>query len=61
MPPDHPLQAVVHSADPMRALAELDIDELVADVHHHHHHHQTPLIEKVLGPAECSPGDGYDE
>jgi len=25
MPPDHPLQAVVHSADPMRALAELDI------------------------------------
>jgi hypothetical protein len=30
MPPDHPLQAVVHSADPMRALAELHIDELVA-------------------------------
>ena len=54
-PPDHPLQTVVHSADPVRALAELDIDELVADVHHHHH--QTRLIEKALGVEECRPDD----
>jgi hypothetical protein len=59
MPPDHPLQTVVHAADPVRALAELDIDELVADLHHHHH--QTQLIEKVLGPAECRPGDDEDD
>jgi hypothetical protein len=49
MPPDHPLQTVVHAADPLAALAELDIDELIADGHHHHH--QTLLIEKVLGPG----------
>jgi hypothetical protein len=63
MPLDHPLQTVVHSADPVRALAELDIDELVADVHHHHHHHhhETQLIEKELGPAECRPGDEDDD
>jgi hypothetical protein len=61
MPVDHPLQAVVHSADPVRALAELDIDELVADVHHHHH--EAEFIEKALGPAECRPGveDGDDD
>ena len=59
MPLDHPLQTVVHSADPVRALAELDIDELVADVHHHHH--ETQLIEKELGPAECRPGDEDDD
>jgi hypothetical protein len=59
MPPDHPLQTVAHSADPARALAELDIDELVSDVHHHHHESQ--LIEKVLGPADCRPGDEVDE
>jgi hypothetical protein len=59
MPPDHPLQTVVHSADPMRALAELDFDELVADVHHHHH--ETQFIEKVLGQAECRPGDEDDD
>jgi hypothetical protein len=56
MPPDHVLQTVVHSADPVRALAELDIDELVADVHQHHH--ETQLIEKAVGPAECGPDDG---
>lgn len=55
MPPDHPLQAVVHSADPVAALAELDFDEFLADVHHHSHH--TQLIEKALGPAQCKPGD----
>jgi hypothetical protein len=55
MPPDHPLQTVVHSADPARALAELDIDELVADLHHHHHPMQ--LVEKALGSEECRPGD----
>jgi hypothetical protein len=59
MPPDHPLQTVVHSADPVRALAELNIDELVAEVHHHHR--ETQLIEKELGPAECQPADDeYD-
>jgi hypothetical protein len=55
MPPDHPLQAVVHSVDPMRALAELDVDELVADLHQHHH--QRPLVEKELGTDGCRPGD----
>lgn len=56
MPPDHPLQTVVHSADPARALAELDIDELVADLHDHHH--QVQLSEKALGTeGECRPGD----
>ena len=59
MPPDHPLQTVVHSADPVRALAELDIDELVADVHHRHH--ETQFIEKTLGQAECRPGDEDDD
>lgn len=59
MPPDHPLQTVVHSADPVRALAELDIDELVAEVHQHHQ--DTPLLEKELGPAECQPDDDEDE
>jgi hypothetical protein len=56
MPPDHVLQMVVHSADPVRALAELGIDELVADVHQHHHETQ-----KALGSAECRPGDDEDE
>lgn len=55
MPPDHPLQTVVHSADPVRALAELDIDGLIAEVHHRHH--ETQLIEKELGPAGCQPAD----
>lgn len=60
MPPDHPLQVVVHSADPARALAELDIDELVADLHDHHH--QVQLIEKALGTeGECRPGDDEDD
>jgi hypothetical protein len=59
MPSDHPLRTIVHSADPAAALAELDIDELVAEVHHHHH--ETPLIEKALGAAECRPGDDQDD
>jgi hypothetical protein len=59
MPPDHPLQTVVHSADPVRALAELDIDELVADVHHHHH--QMQLVEKALGTEECRPDEDEDD
>jgi hypothetical protein len=59
MSPDHPLQTVVHSADPVAALAELDFDELLADLHHHSH--QTELIEKALGPAECKPGDNEDD
>jgi hypothetical protein len=58
MPPDHPLQTVVHAADPVRALAELDVDELVADMHlHHHETHETQLVDKALGSAECRPGD----
>ena len=59
MPLDHPLQTVVHSADPVAALAELDIDELVADLHHHHH--QTQHVDKAIGPAECRPGADNDE
>lgn len=59
MPPDHPLQTVVHSADPVRALAELNVDELVAEVHHHHR--ETQLIDKELGPAGCQPADNSDE
>ena len=59
MPPDHPLQAVVHSADPAAALAELDVDELVAEVHHHHH--ETQLIEKALGAEEFRPDDDEDD
>ena len=50
MPPDHPLQTVVHSLDHVAALQHLDFDE-------HQHHHATPLIEKVLGDAECRPTD----
>jgi hypothetical protein len=60
MPPDHPLQTVVHAADPVRALAELDVDELVADMHvHHHETHETQLIDKALGSAECRPGEDH--
>jgi hypothetical protein len=58
MPPDHPLQTVVHAADPVRALAELDVDELVADMHlHHHETHETQLIDKALASAECGLAD----
>jgi hypothetical protein len=59
MPPDHPLQTVVHAADPLRALAELDFDELVADLHDHHH--QTLIKEKALGAEECLPPDEDEE
>jgi hypothetical protein len=59
MPPDHPLQTVVHAADPVRALAELDFDELVADLHDHHH--QTLIREKALGAEECRPDDDDDD
>lgn len=58
MPPDHPLQTIVHADDPVRALAELDIDRLVVDLHHHH---DTQLIEKVLGTEECRPSDDEDD
>jgi hypothetical protein len=59
MPQDHPLQTVVGSLDPVSALQQLDFDELTSDLHQHHHH-ETQLIEKVLAPAECRPGD-YDD
>jgi hypothetical protein len=58
MPPDHPLQTVVHSLDPVAALRQLDLDELAA--HSHEHHHETAFIEKVLAPAECRPDDADD-
>jgi hypothetical protein len=58
MPPDHPLQIVVHSLDPVAALQQLDLDELAADTHMHHH--ETSFIEKVLAPAECRPDDDDD-
>jgi hypothetical protein len=32
MPPDHPLQAVVHAPDPQAALAELNLDHAVEDL-----------------------------
>jgi hypothetical protein len=61
MPPDHPLQTVVHAADPVRALAELDVDELLADVHHHHHETAaTELVDKALDSAECRPDEDRD-
>jgi hypothetical protein len=58
MPPDHPLQIVVQSLDPVAALRQLDLDELAADAHQHHH--ETAFIEKVLAPAECRPDDDDD-
>jgi hypothetical protein len=67
MPLDHPLQAVVHSADPVAALQALDIDDLIAEAHDHHH--EVERMEKALGDpseaarlhaaarsAECRPG-----
>lgn len=51
MPPDHPLQAVAGSLDPVAALRQLDFDELRFD--EHQHHHATAIVEKALGPAEC--------
>ncbi|MGX9789315.1 IniB N-terminal domain-containing protein [Mycobacterium sp. MMS18-G62] len=54
MPPDHPLQTVVHSLDPVAALQQLDFDE-------HQHHHATSIIDKVLAPAECRPDDHDDD
>src|SRR5215217_6748040 len=59
MPPDHPLQAVAASLDPVAALLQLDFDELAFD--EHRHHHETSLIDKVLAPAECRPGDDDDD
>lgn len=50
MPPDHPLQAVVHADDPVAALKALDIDDLIADLHDHHRDVQQ--IEKALGGPE---------
>jgi hypothetical protein len=59
MPPDHPLQTVVASLDPVAALQELDFGVLSFD--EHQHHHETSFIEKVLAPAECRPGDDDDD
>jgi hypothetical protein len=59
MPPDHPLQTVVYSADPVAALQALDIDDLIAE--EHDHHHETQFIEKALGLAKCRPGDEDDQ
>lgn len=55
MPPDHPLQDIVHALDPVAALRQLDLDEL--DFDEHLHHHATSIIDKVIGPAECRPDD----
>jgi hypothetical protein len=70
MPPDHPLQAVVHSDDPLSALQALDIDDLIAETHDHHR--EVERIEKALGSAgdvvslhvpavECRPTPEGDE
>ena len=53
MPADHPLQTVVHAADPLRALAELDFDM-------HDHHRETPVLHKALGAAEGRLDDDDD-
>jgi len=53
MPPDHPLQTVVHSDDPVSALRALDIDDLIAEAHDHHH--EVERIEKAVGdPGEAA-------
>jgi hypothetical protein len=53
MPPDHPLQTVVHSADPVAALQALDIDDLIAE--EHDHHHEVERMGKALGdPGEAA-------
>jgi hypothetical protein len=53
MPPDHPLQTVVHSADPVAALQALDIDDLIAEAHDHHH--EVERMGKALGdPGEAA-------
>jgi hypothetical protein len=69
MPPDHPLQTVAHSGDPLSALLALDIDDLIAETHDHHH--EVERIEKALGEpgdvvslhvpaAECRPAPEYE-
>jgi hypothetical protein len=53
MPPDHPLQTVVHSADPVAALQALDIDDLIDE--EHDHHHEVERMGKALGdPGEAA-------
>jgi hypothetical protein len=53
MPPDHPLQTVVHSADPIAALRALDIDAPIAEAHDHHH--EVERMGKALGdPGEAA-------
>jgi hypothetical protein len=59
MPPDHPLQTVVGSLDPVAALQHLDFDELSIDVHQHHH--VTSLIGKVLADVVCRPEEDDGE
>jgi hypothetical protein len=69
MPPDHPLQEVVHSADLVGALRALDVEDLVADAHDHHR--EVQLIQKAVGgpdalsvharDVECLPQtEGFD-
>ena len=60
MSPEHPLHEDVHAvADPKPALAELGVDQVVADLHQHHH--QTPVVEKVIDESECRPGGVEDQ
>ena len=51
MPPEHPLQAVVHAADPRAALQELDIDHVVEDLESDAH-----LQGKVKAEGEMDAG-----
>ncbi len=51
MPPEHPLQAVVHAADPQAALQELDIDRVVEDLESDAH-----LAGKVKAEGEMDAG-----
>lgn len=48
MPLDHPLQTVVHSADPVAALRNLDIPNTFVDLHHHH----SAARDKTIGDVE---------
>jgi len=66
MPPDHPLQTVVHSVDPAAALAELDVD---AETIHIGHWDLVEAGEKGLGDlfmphiaqGDAAPVDEYPE
>jgi hypothetical protein len=68
MPPDHPLQTVVHAPDPMAALLGLDIEQLAADVRDHDRSEERdkgmgePADHKAIsvGDIECKPIDTDD-